>query len=207
MTLTYISKENSLLLKGLALLFMIYYHLPLEGTFSLCSVQGMPLASWLVRGCNPVGIYLFVSGYGLYFMYTKNAPNRPWTRIFKLYKLYWLTLAVFLPLACRMAPEVYPGDWLKCLQSITAFRTRWMNEIWFMFPYILLVLTSRRVFALLDRVGEGGQNVGRYVRALFHQHLSGEPVLHIVLRRPLHPLSCGALFRLPVPIHDGSRML
>ena len=168
MTLTYISKENSLLLKGLALLFMVYLHVflvvdNLEGAFSLCSVQGVPLATWLTRGCSPVGIYLFISGYGLYFMHCKNAPNRPWTRIFKLYKLYWLTLVVFLPLACWLRPEAYPGDWLKCLQNITAFRTGWNGEIWFLFPYILLVLTSRRLFALLDRVGGGKMLVGAYV--------------------------------------------
>ncbi len=76
LTLTYISKEYSLLLKGLALLFMVYYHLPLGSeTFSLCTVQGVPLATWLVRGCNPVGLYLFISGYGLYFKYSNNGPD------------------------------------------------------------------------------------------------------------------------------------
>ncbi len=210
MTLTYISKENSLLLKGLALLFMVYYHLflgaeNLDGAFSLCSVQGLPLATWLARGCNPVGIYLFISGYGLYFTHRNNAPNRPWTRIFKLYKLYWLTLVVFLPLACWMSPDVYPGDWLKSLQSITAFRTRWNGEIWFLFPYILLVLTNRHVFSLLDRVG-GGKMVAsaymlyiisaflisRYYGAFFADHYT---IYHVALYFScLFPFVMGAVF-------------
>lgn len=72
MKLTYISKDNSLLLKGFALLLMVFLHLfnnqaNLKEAFSLCSVQGVPLANWLSRGCSPVGLYLFVSGYGLYF--------------------------------------------------------------------------------------------------------------------------------------------
>lgn len=160
MNLTYISKEYSLLLKGLALLFMVYLHLfsiteNLEGAFSLCTVQGIPLATWLARGCSPVGFYLFISGYGLYFKYSKSGPDSRvgGVRILKLYKLYWLTLAVFLPIACWLRPEAYPGDWLKCLQNVTAFRTGWNGEIWFLFPYVLLVLTSGRVFALLDRLG------------------------------------------------------
>ncbi len=77
MNITYISKENSLMLKGLALLFMVILHLydpeNLHDTFSLCTVQGMPLASWIGKGCNPVGLYLFMSGYGLYFTYHANS--------------------------------------------------------------------------------------------------------------------------------------
>ncbi len=211
MNFTYISKENSLLLKGMALLFMVYYHLflgaeNLSGAFSLCSVQGVPLATWLARGCHPVGIYLFISGYGLYFAHCKNAPSRPWTRIFKLYKLYWLTLVVFLPIACWLRPEAYPGDWQKCVQSVTTFRTGWNGEIWFMFPYILLVLTSNRVFALLDKLG-GAKDVVGGVCALLHQHLLGEPVLHVVLRPPLHALSYRSLFRLPVSVPHGIGVL
>ncbi len=71
MKITYISKDSSLMLKGFALLLMVVYHLytaeNMAGAFSLCSIQGMPLASWLIRACNPVGCYLFISGYGLYY--------------------------------------------------------------------------------------------------------------------------------------------
>lgn len=78
MNITYISKENSLMLKGLALLFMVILHLyntpeNLQDAFSLCAVQGMPLASWIAQGCNPVGLYLFMSGYGLYFTHNANS--------------------------------------------------------------------------------------------------------------------------------------
>ncbi len=74
-------------------------------------------------------------------------------RIVKLYKLYWLTLLVFVPLACWLRPECYPGHWTHWLGSITAFRTYWNGEIWFLFPYVMLVLTSKWVFCLLDRFG------------------------------------------------------
>ncbi len=158
MALTYISKEKSLMLKGLALLFMVVWHLyrpeNMQDTFRLCTLQGMPLASWLAQGCHPIGLYLFMSGYGLY--YTHNMARRRGgylLRIIKLYKLYWLTLLVFLPIAHYLSPAVYPGGWLKSIASITAFRTYWNGEIWFLFPYMLLVLTCKWIFALIDKAG------------------------------------------------------
>ena len=71
----------------------------------------------------------------------------------KLYKLYWLTLLVFLPIACWLKPESYPGGWMEIAENLTAFRTTWNGEIWFLFPYMLLALSCQWTFALLDRVG------------------------------------------------------
>ena len=72
MNFTYISKETSQNLKGIALFLMVFLHLfnqeqIIKDCFSLFSIHGMPLANFLSRGCNPVGLYLFVSGYGLYY--------------------------------------------------------------------------------------------------------------------------------------------
>ncbi len=158
MNITYISKDNSLMLKGLALLFMVILHLydpkNLHDTFSLCTVQGMPLASWIGKGCSPVGLYLFMSGYGLYFTYHANSHRGGvFLRIIKLYKSYWLTLLVFLPIAHYLTPSSYPGNWQRVIENITAFRTTWNSEIWFLFPYMLLVLTCKWVFALLNKIG------------------------------------------------------
>lgn len=59
------------MLKGFALIVMVLCHLfrqqNLTGAFSLCNVQGVPLASWMSGAISPVGLYLFVSGYGLYY--------------------------------------------------------------------------------------------------------------------------------------------
>lgn len=46
--------------------------------------------------------------------------------------------------------------------SITAFRTYWNGEAWFLFPYILLVLTSKYVFLLLDKLGSMAMMAGSY---------------------------------------------
>ena len=79
---TYISKEQSLALKGCALFMMVFLHLfnqtsNLQDTFSLCEVAGVPLVNFLSKGMNPVGFYMFLSGYGLYYVHTlKNVTIR-----------------------------------------------------------------------------------------------------------------------------------
>ncbi len=168
MNITYISKENSLMLKGLAMLFMVILHLyrpeNMQDAFSLCTVQGKPLASWLASGCSPVGLYLFMSGYGLYYTYrVNNRRGGVFLRIIKLYKLYWLTLLVFLPIAHILFPSSYPGNWQRVIANVTAFRAEWNAEVWFLFPYILLVLSCKWIFALLDKMGAKKMLVGTYI--------------------------------------------
>lgn len=156
---TFISKDRSLCLKGVALFFMVFLHLfnqvgNLDSCFSLFSVNGVPLANFLSRGCSPVGLYLFVSGYGLYFLHKKRSEG--WggiLRLIKLYVLYWIVLAVFVTLGSIMRPDQYPGTWQNVLSNATAFRTTYYGEAWFLFPYILLSLTSNALFAVIDKWG------------------------------------------------------
>ena len=56
-------------------------------------------------------------------------------------------------MGCVLRPEKYPGDWQQVLMNVTAFRTSYNGEAWFLFPYILLSLTSVWVFRLLDKWG------------------------------------------------------
>ena len=74
MSLTFISKEHSQALKGCALFMMVFLHLfnqtsNLQTTFSLCEIDGVPLVNFMARGMGPVEFYLFLSGYGLYYVY------------------------------------------------------------------------------------------------------------------------------------------
>lgn len=74
MSLTFISKEHSQALKGCALFMMVFLHLfnqtsNLQTTFSLCEIDGVPLVNFMARGMGPVEFYLFISGYGLYYIF------------------------------------------------------------------------------------------------------------------------------------------
>ena len=68
MKLTYISKETSILLRGVALFLMVFLHLfnqmqNVQGLFCLFKINDVPVVNFLSKGCNPVGYYLFISGY------------------------------------------------------------------------------------------------------------------------------------------------
>ena len=60
-----LSKENSKVIKGIAILLMLFYHLfnydNAEACINFFHMGGVPLASWLARACNPVAIFLLLS--------------------------------------------------------------------------------------------------------------------------------------------------
>ena len=71
------SKEESLIMKGVAILFMLYLHLFNQlPNVELCQnylfVGDLPLAYVLSRATNPVAFFLIFSGYGLYTVTRKN---------------------------------------------------------------------------------------------------------------------------------------
>ena len=73
--LTYISKENSLYLRGMVAIMMVVLHTfntaVLKDCYNLCYIKGTPLWAIISSGCNPVAIYLFLAGYGQYLLYKR----------------------------------------------------------------------------------------------------------------------------------------
>ena len=68
------SKEYTCYIKGVAILLMVFLHVfkspvEMDSLGYLFSIDGMPLVQWLLRMCNPVPFFLFLSGYGLYSVY------------------------------------------------------------------------------------------------------------------------------------------
>lgn len=52
-----------------------------------------------------------------------------------------------------LRPDKYPGTGWDVLSNITAFRTTYYGEAWFLFPYVLLALSHKWLFAMLDKYG------------------------------------------------------
>lgn len=161
MNLTGISKGQSQALKGCALFMMVFLHLfnnnvsSLQGVFSLCEVGGVPLVNYMSRGMSPVAFYVFLSGYGLYYLHKSGrlTGGGNLKRLFRLLIMYWLSLIVFVPLGHFLRPDAYPGDAVAIIENVTAFRTTWNGETWFLFPYIMVSLSSAILFRLADGFG------------------------------------------------------
>lgn len=71
------TKNDSLILKGVAILFMLWHHLFWNDSFRLfytaigLTISGEPIEQRLGRLCDPVALFVFLSGYGLYKSYAQ----------------------------------------------------------------------------------------------------------------------------------------
>lgn len=65
----YISKDHSILIKGIVILMMLFLHLfnfnRAAQCVNLVYVGDTPLAQFIAFACGPVGFFLMLSGYGL----------------------------------------------------------------------------------------------------------------------------------------------
>ncbi len=149
------SKQESLVLKGVAILLMLYLHLFNQmNNVLLCHnnvyIEDIPLIHILVRATNPVPFFLILSGYGMYIVYKKGDKHR-YSRLLKLLLHYWVILLIFVGIGCFLYPDRYPGSWSKILSNVTGYKTTYNGECWFLLPYILLSFTSPWIFKFTDK--------------------------------------------------------
>lgn len=150
------TKEESLTIKGVAILLMLYLHLfdnleiVNEKCITFISVGNIPIVYYLSRLTRPVSLYLILSGYGLYSVY-KKGDNHRYSRIFRLLEHYWIVLLIFVVLGIFLRPNDVPGSWTKLFRNILAVDSGYSNVWWFLFPYLLLSFFSKYIFKICDR--------------------------------------------------------
>lgn len=155
-----ITKEQTALLKGIAILMMLWLHLFSNLSYasdytSWLMLGEKPLAFLLARACKPVPFFLLLSGYGLSYGYARGmlTQGRIRERLRHLYLGYWLTLLVFVPIGALLGREGYPGDLTTLLGNLTNLRPSYNGESWFLFPFAVLMLLSLPLFRAYDRHG------------------------------------------------------
>ncbi len=153
-----ISKSQSLELKGLAVLFMVVYHLADmvidKNTSSLITIGQEPLYSFIHNATYPVFYFLILSGYGLAHNYHngKKGFGYNFTRIAKLYLLYWSVLIVFpIILGQIFAKGHFDFSVTQIIANFTGWFWTWNNHTWFLFPYVLISFLSIFIFKLNER--------------------------------------------------------
>lgn len=152
---TYISKDDSNVIKGVAILMMLYYHLFNRVTDGVVDfwIVGQPLTKFLSGGAYPVPFFLMMSGYGLYYTQAKGRLNFRSTckRTWKLYMHYWLVTAFFAGIGCFVAPEHYPGDACNVIENVTSWHCTYNYETWFLLPYVVISFMSPLIFRVMDK--------------------------------------------------------
>ncbi len=151
------NKNESLALKGVAIIMMLLYHLFYVKRggdfFPLFYLSGTPLISKFSEICYPVSLYLMLSGYGLYTQYLNKRNPRTWEKIRYLYSHLWIIFLLFLPVACLMYSTSYLGGFWTLVCNLLSIKTTYNVSQWFLFPYIILFVCSRSLFKVLDRIG------------------------------------------------------
>jgi hypothetical protein len=124
--------------KAFAILFLLGTHLPVSSPNKI--LQAMQI-------CVP--IFLFMSGFGLQKLFEKKqgiSYKDCFTRIFNLFKRYWLILAIFVPIVFYQTDKTF--SWLEFLENITAMVSSYDPPTWFLSLYVELLL----LFPLLAKI-------------------------------------------------------
>ena len=150
------SKDNSFALKGIAILFMVFAHL--FNSMELCGlcspllyIEDEPLIHYMIFAMNPVDFFIVLSGYGLYYTYSQGKRNNI-KRILKLYIHYWITLVIFVCIGFFVVCSAkYPSSFLDLIYNFIGWKNSYNHETWFLLPYVLLTLSSTKIFTICDK--------------------------------------------------------
>ncbi len=143
------SKETSTVIKGIAILMMLWYHLfGISELEDLCTpllyINGKALVAYIAQASYPVTFFLILSGYGLTYIYKQQRLNvkSQAKRLMKLFIHYWVVLLVYVTIGHFINPVVYPNDFLHIIANIVGIRCTYNGEIWFLLPYSIISLCS-----------------------------------------------------------------
>lgn len=156
------SKEQSTIIKGIAIMMMLWFHLFLHPDMMnlfqpLFHINNIPIEHLISQASYPVSFFLILSGYGLTYVYHHKGLNarEQIRRVAKIYINYWIILAIYIALAAFVRPGFIKLDILHILANLTAFYCTWNGEVWFLFPYTLLSLSAafivRNIYTMRNR--------------------------------------------------------
>lgn len=165
------SKDQTTMLKGIAILMMLFLHLFSNPGFAdtttpLLWIGEIPFATVFTRACGPVGFFLVCSGYGLAYSHLHGRLNShdQLRRVVRLYLNYWLILSIFVGLGSIFIPEYYPGSLGMLVENYTGWNTDgYDHPAWFLLPYCVLCLTSPAIFRVIDKVGMAISVIGSFI--------------------------------------------
>lgn len=182
-----ITKDETLFLKGMALVLMQWHHLfgvtlEIDDPSRLLWLFGHPgFEVWLAglgKICVPA--FLFLSGYGL-AVSGKKATGYYFRKIGALYRSYWLVFFLFIPVALLFFghTERYEFNGLVFLENLLALRTSYNLDWWFVETYVLLLLLMPLIQRLRGRPVMLG--VASFLLFGLHRGLGGFPLNELEL--------------------------
>ena len=148
------SKEQSFIIRGIAILLMLAYHLhDISASYtSLVVIGGNPLTYFINNMANPVCFFILLSGYGLSYTYGKYSFGEKIRKLLKLYIAFWIVLLLFpIGIGSFIAPEQYPGTLYDIIGNATGYRWYYNIHYWFLLPYAILFISSEYILRLMNK--------------------------------------------------------
>ena len=153
------TKNQSSMLKAIAILFMVGLHLynrvDLTGYYHPYLYIGeqpiIYIVSFLFDACVP--LFLFCAGYAAYVNKNKTFKENS-IRIFKLMINYWIILIFTLLLGILFNDEHIPGNFISLLGNLFLYNISYVGAWWFMQTYVILTLASPIIIKLIDHINE-----------------------------------------------------
>lgn len=144
----YFTKEDSRFIKGIAIVLMVIHHLfafpnrinkaPYISLFSINNVNIEFIIAQFGKIC--VCIFLFLSGYGMYYTLEKNNEIviNVKNRISKLFINYWAVFIIFIPIGFIFFK--IPLNIVELVLNLLCIKSSYNGEWWFMTMYIVVVV-------------------------------------------------------------------
>lgn len=147
------SKEQSVIIKGIAIVLMLIYHLN-----DIVGIQGLDNMFFitLINASYPISYFLIVSGYGLYCIFKQGRISFKYIykRTLKLYIAFWLVLLIFVVgLASLLYPDKFAFSLDKHIINFIGWRWDYCIFTWFLLPYIFMTFSAKWVFRAIDYLG------------------------------------------------------
>lgn len=150
-----LTKDESKILKGIAILFMIGLHLyntlDYENLYQPILKWGEPLIyyiSFLFDACVP--IYCFCSGYAMYLKQSIHIKDNI-KRIFKFMKRYWIVLVLTCIVGIILHNPSIPDNVLTFIGNLTLVNISYVGAWWFVQTYVLLILLTPFIIKMINK--------------------------------------------------------
>ena len=167
----FFSKEDTKLIKGIAIVWMIAHHLfmfpdrvmggNLKSFFTFFDQGGATYLGQFGNIC--VSIFFFCSGYGIY-LGCKNKKIDLLDKLKKLYCSYWKVFLIFIPIAFIFFSKqpIYCVDesicsryaefkWDSFIKNMLGFDSSYNSEWWFFKSYVFALITVPVIMKLVNR--------------------------------------------------------
>lgn len=154
------TREESKMMQGMAILIMIFFHLfnPHDAPEYSGTIIGR-----MAMGSNPVPFYVILSGYGLYKSYIYGGGRSNLKRITTLYLHYWCIMSLFILISYMAGNHRCHLTTLEFVANYSGWKSTYYLPSWFILPYCILIGVSSYLFKTIDYLGNIKSLIGAYL--------------------------------------------